>query len=118
MTSWEAKPDPDADPSLALLPLRGKVTKEIAKDLIRSGKGTHCGECGKPFTLARKRRGVGRVRHMDAAGRLYSTSWVFCGPCHAAMQRNGGKVSKKLVEEAREASKAGQLALCPARGNA
>lgn len=118
MTIWEINPDPDADPSLPFLPLRGEVTTETAKDLIRSGKGTHCGECGKPFTLARKRRGVGRVRHLDAAGRLYSTSWIFCGRCHAAMQHNDGKVSEKLVEESRQAVKAAQLALCPARGNA
>jgi hypothetical protein len=109
--------DPQAYPLLTVAPLAlSGVKGAIAADMARTGHGTHCGECGKPFTPARKRRGVGRVRHLDAAGRLYSTTWVFCGRCHAAMQRNGGKVSEKLVEEAREATKAGQLAVMPTQG--
>jgi hypothetical protein len=114
----QVKPDPASDPLLPLLDMTGKVTKAIAAEMIREGLATHCGECGKPFTLARKRRGVGRVRNLDANGRLYATSWIFCGRCHAQNQRNGGKVSDKLMDQAREAVKAGQLAMTPAKGNA
>jgi hypothetical protein len=42
---------------------------------------------------------------------------MFCGRCHAQMQRNGGKVSDKLVEQAHDAAKAGRLAITPARGS-
>jgi hypothetical protein len=116
--TWQAKPDTTSDPLLLLSDLTGEVTEAIAAEMIRDGLATHCGECGKPFTLARKRRGVGRVRHLDPAGLVYSTTWVFCGRCHAQNQRNGGKVSDKLMEQAREATKAGQLAMMPAKGNA
>jgi hypothetical protein len=115
---WEVKPDTTSDPLLPLLDMTGEVTEAIAREMIRDGQASHCGECGKPFTLARKRRSVGRVRHVDPAGLLYATTWVFCGRCHAQNQRNGGKVSGKLMEQAREAAKAGQLAMMPARGNA
>lgn len=115
---WQVKPDSDSDPLLPLLDLTGEVTEAIAAEMIRDGLATHCGECGKPFTLARKQRSLGRVRHVDTAGLVYSTSWIFCGRCHAQNQRNGGRVSDKLLEQAREAAKAGQLAMTPARGSA
>lgn len=115
---WEVNPDHTSDPAQLMLEMTGEVTEAICREMIRQGLATHCGECGKPFTLARKRRSVGRVRHLDPAGLLYSTTWVFCGRCHAQNQRNGGKVSDKLMEQAREAAKAGQLAMMPARGSA
>jgi hypothetical protein len=115
---WDVKPDHTSDPLLPLLDMTGEVTEAIAAEMILDGQATHCGECGKPFTLARKRRSVGRVRHVDPAGLVYSTTWVFCGRCQAQNQRNGGKVSDKLLEQAREAAKAGQLAMMPAKGNA
>jgi hypothetical protein len=117
-TIWEVKPDPTSDPLLPLLDMTGEVTEAIAAEMVRDGQATHCGECGKPFTLARKRRSVGRVRHLDPAGLVYSTTWVFCGRCQAQNQRNGGKVSDKLMEQAREAAKAGMLAMMPAKGSA
>jgi hypothetical protein len=111
--------DPHADPMLTLMHFDAPGVKAaIAADMARTGHCTHCGECGKPFTLARKRRGVGRVRLIDAAGLIHSTSWLFCGRCHASMQRKGGQVSSKLVEQAREAAKAGHLAILPAKGRA
>ena len=112
-------PDPQADPLLTLFPFDVPGVKAgVAADMARTGHDTHCGGCGKPFSLARKRRGVGRVRHIDATGVIFSTTWLFCGRCHAAMQRNGGKAPPHLVEQAREAAKAGLLAVLPAGGSA
>ncbi|MEW5789526.1 MAG: hypothetical protein AB1899_16905 [Pseudomonadota bacterium] len=118
MTTWTAKPDPGADPLLGLLPFEAPgVRAAIASNLASTGHDTHCGQCKKPFTAARKRRGVARVTHIDA-GVLCYTIWVLCGRCLAEMKRNGGKVSPLLMAEAREAAEAGLLALTPARGSA
>lgn len=103
---------------LSVLPLRGAVSKALGDELIRDGCGDHCGECEKPFTAVRKARGIGRVTHLDMAGGLYSTAWLLCGACTAAMRANGNRVSHKLLVEAREAAKAGMMMTMPAGGSA
>lgn len=94
--------------------LGGSVTQDVADELIREGCGGHCGHCQKPFTAARKRRGVGRVTHVGENGAVIS-AWVLCGRCMATMRRNGGQVSHELIAKARRAT---QLAMAPARGTA
>lgn len=118
--SWYIYNDADhtADPLLRLAPLTGKVTDALGAELNRSGHGKTCGECEKPFTVARKQRGVARVSHIDPAGHLYTTAWILCGPCLSAMKRAGNTVSPKLLAEARAAAEAGQLMATPARGTA
>lgn len=112
------KEDPSGDPMLFLLPLGGQVSRAIAAGLVRDGLGEQCGECGKPFNAARKRRGTGRVTHADLSGRLYSMAWLLCGRCTAEMKANGNRVSDKLIAESRSAAKAGQLMAVPTKGNA
>lgn len=119
MTVWTAKPDPGADPLLCLLPLEAPgVRAAIAANLASTGHDTHCGQCKKPFTVARKRRGVARVTHVDAAGVLCTTLWMLCGRCLGEMKRNGGQASPQLMAEARDAAEAGRLALAPTKGTA
>jgi len=116
--SFEAKSDPHADPLLMLLPLQGEVSVAVAADLNRDGFGKCCANCDKPFNAARKQRGVGRVTHVDPAGMLFTTAWLFCGRCTAEMRRNGNRIPAKLTEEARAATSAGLLMATPAKGNA
>lgn len=119
MTTWTAKPDPGADPLLGLLPLEAPgVRAAIAANLASTGHDSHCGQCKKPFTIARKRRGVARATHIGADGVLCTTLWVLCGRCLAEMKRAGGQVSPQLRAEARAAAEAGRLALAPAKGTA
>lgn len=103
---------------LSVLPLRGAISKALGDELIRAGCGDHCGECEKPFTAARKARGIGRVTHLDLSGAIYCTAWLLCGHCTAIMRANGNKVSHKLLVEAREAAKAGMVMAMPAGGHA
>jgi hypothetical protein len=100
------------------LPLRGEVTQAVAADLNRSGFGKCCAGCGKPFNAARKQRAVGRVSHIDPAGKLFTTAWLFCGPCAAGIRRNGNLMPAALMEEARAATSAGLLMAAPAKGSA
>lgn len=114
---FNIKNDPHGDAMLVAMPLGGAVSLAIAADLNRSGHGRCCSGCGKPFNAARKQRGVGRVRHVDAAGLLVvSTAWVFCGACLAGIRRNGGRIPSPLVQEAREAASAALLLGKPAEG--
>lgn len=105
-------------PALAVLPLHGPVSQALGDELIRDGYGKRCGECEKPFTAARKARGIGRVTHFDPSSGLYCSIWLLCGACTAAMHANGNKVSAKLVAEAREATRAGMMLAQPAGGSA
>lgn len=119
MTPWTVTHEPDAGLGICLLPLEAPGVRDaIAANLASTGHDTHCGHCKKPFTVARKRRGVARVTQMDAAGILCATFWWLCGRCRDEMNRNGGKVSPQLMAEAREAAKAGRLAMAPAKGTA
>lgn len=115
----EIKSDPHADPTLMLLPLRGAVTSAVGDDLNRTGHGKSCGACGKPFNAARKQRDVGRITYTDPAGcAVFSTAWIFCGRCAGEIRRNGGRMPADLVQEAREAVRAGLLLSAPAGGSA
>jgi hypothetical protein len=107
-----------ADALLMALPLQGEVTQAVGDDLNASGHGKCCAGCDKPFTVARKQRAVGRLKHGDHAGRMFATAWLFCGPCAAAIRRDGGRMPGHLVQEAREAASAGLLLATPAKGNA
>lgn len=116
--TWTIKPG-SGDPLLCCLPLGGAVSVALAAELVREGHADRCGECEKPFTVARKRRGIARVRHFDhGSGMLYSTTWVLCGRCTARMRGNGDRVSDKLIDESREAAKAGMTMVAPAGGSA
>jgi hypothetical protein len=111
------KPDPNADPLLMVLPLSGPVSQAVGNDLNRTGHGKSCGACGKPFNAARKQRDVGRITYVDpAGGGIYSTAWIFCGRCAGEIRRNGGRMPAPLVQEAREAVRAGLLLSAPAGG--
>lgn len=115
----EIKPDPNADPMLMVLPLSGAVTQAVGNDLNRTGHGTSCGACGKPFNAARKQREVGRITYADPAGcAVFSTAWIFCGRCAGEIRRNGGRMPAELVQEAREAARAGLLLAAPVGGRA
>jgi hypothetical protein len=107
-----------ADPLLMVLPLQGEVTRAVGDDLNASGHGKCCAGCDKPFTVARKQRAVGRMTHTDPDGRLFTTAWLFCGRCAAAIRRNGGRLPVHLVQEARDATSAGLLLAAPAEGSA
>lgn len=85
---------------LALLPLK-KVKEQIAADMLETGSGKHCGMCGKPFNVARKRRGVARVTHFGESGLMLNT-WLLCGKCNHEAKRNGGKVPDELRQKARQ----------------
>lgn len=116
---FEAKEDPHADPLLMLLPLRGEISVAVAADLNRTGHGGNCGACGKPFNAARKQRQVGRVTYVDpTGGAVFSTAWIFCGRCSGEIRHNGGHIPAGLVQEAREAARAGLLLATPAGGSA
>lgn len=115
---FEAKEDPHTDPLLMLLPLHGEISVAVAADLNRSGFGKCCADCGKPFNAARKQRSVGRVTHIDLAGKVFTTAWLFCGRCAADMRRNGNRLPAKLTEEARAAASAGLLMASPTKGSA
>lgn len=116
--AWTVSPD-SGDPLLCCLPLGGAVSVALAAELVREGYADRCGECEKPFTVARKRRGIARVRHFDpGAGMLYSTAMLLCGRCMARMRANGGRVSDKLIAESREATAAGLTLTAPVGGNA
>lgn len=116
--TWSVKPG-SGDPLLSVLPLGGAVSVALAVDLVREGYADCCGECEKPFTVARKRRGIARVRHFDpGAGMLYSTAVLLCGRCTARMRANDNRVSDKLIAESREATAAGLTLTAPVGGNA
>lgn len=116
---FEAKEDPHADPLLMLLPLQGEISVAVAADLNRTGHGKSCGACSKPFNAARKQRHVGRITYVDqVGGGVFSTAWIFCGPCAGEIRRNGGRMPADLVQEAREAARAGLLLAAPAGGSA
>lgn len=116
---FEIKDDPHADPLTMLLPLQGAVTQAVGDDLNASGHGKFCGGCGKPFTVARKQRAVGRLNlAVRADGPLFQTAWLFCGRCAAAIRRGGGRMPAHLVQEARAAASAGLLLAAPAGGSA
>lgn len=115
---FTVKDAPHSDALLMALPLQGEVTQAVGDDLNASGHGKCCAGCGKPFTVARKQRAVGRVSHVDPAGRLFTTAWLFCGRCAAAIRRDDGRLPAHLVQEARDATSAGLLLATPAEGNA
>jgi len=85
---------------MALLPMN-EVIEEIATSLHATGKGKHCGDCGKPFNAARKYRAVVRVTHLGESGLMLNT-WLLCGKCYRKARRNGGKVPIQLTQEARQ----------------
>ncbi|MBI5785189.1 MAG: hypothetical protein HZA64_07015 [Rhodocyclales bacterium] len=87
----------------------------MAAEIIRSGRGCCCGECGKPFTAARKHRGVARVAHCDEQGVVSTVAWLLCGKCYGAMKRDGNRPSRKLIGEARAGL---ALAMTPPGGTA
>ncbi len=116
--TWTVKPG-SGEPLLTVLPLGGAVSAALAAELVREGYAGRCAECEKPFTAVRKRRGIGRVRHFDPADNmLYNTTWLLCGRCTARMRANGGRLSDKLIAEAREASSAMITMNTPAGGHA
>ena len=109
----------NGDPLYSVLPLRGNVSKALSAQLIRDGNCKCCGECNKPFSSARKRRGIARVNHVDiSCGLFISTAWLLCGRCHGEMKRNGNRVSNKLIGEARSAVASAQLLQTPHAGSA
>ena len=101
---------------LALSPLK-EVSERIAADMLASGTGKLCGACGKPFTTARKWRGVVRITLMGDAGLMLNT-WLLCGKCNCEAQRNGGKVPADLRQEARHSYDALRLLQTQPGGNA
>lgn len=116
---FHVKDDPHTDPLLMLLPLQGAVSRAVGDDLNASGHGKLCAGCGKPFTVARKQRAVGRLSlAVRADGPLFQTAWLFCGRCAAAIRRDCGRMPAHLVQEARDAASAGLLLATPAKGNA
>jgi hypothetical protein len=115
---FEIKDDPDADPLLIALPLRGEVSIVVGNSVNRSGQGKTCGACGKPFNAARQQRAVARVLHESPDGAVFATAWLFCGRCARDIRRNGGRLPAHLVQEARDATAAGLLLARPAGGNA
>ncbi len=111
----------DADElGLALLPL-SKVSKQIAAWLIAEGNGGECGECEKPFTTARKWRGVVRLVTLSGTG-LCASFYLVCGKCRAAAEqrrREGGSVAAEPWRaEARRMHDAARLFNVPAQGTA
>lgn len=117
--TFTVKEAPHADALLMALPLQGEVTQAVGNDLNASGHGKCCAGCGKPFTMARKQRAVGRLSLAECAeGPLFQTAWLLCGRCAAAIRRDGGRMPAHLVQEAREAACAGLLLAAPAKGNA
>ena len=100
---WSLPGESKRDQALSMLPLEGKVSRRLAASLILEGFGTHCGACAKPFSAARKWRGVGRVTHTDLSGALFSSAWLLCSRCIGEMRRNGNQLSNGLILEARSA---------------
>lgn len=118
MSAYTVKADPNADLLLMAMPLGGEVSRAIAADLNAAGRGKCCAGCDKPFSAARKQRAVGRITHADPSGQLFTTTWLFCGTCAAAIRRNDGRIPVHLVQEARDATAAGLLLAAPAGGTA
>ncbi len=110
----------DTDLPLALLPL-SRVSLQVATELIDEGLGRVCGECKKPFTAARKWRGVVRLLTLSDSG-LAATHYLVCGKCKAACQERQRRKVPALgdgwYEEARRAHACARLLSTPAKGNA
>lgn len=116
---YTVKDDFDSDPMLVVAPLRGPITQALAADLNHSGHGLTCAGCGKPFSVARKQRGVARINHVEPGAMLVmSTSWLLCGKCVTAIRRDGGVLPEHLVKEAREAAGAALVLAAPVGGEA
>ena len=92
---------------LALSPLK-EVKEQIAANMAATGTGKHCGACGKPFTAARKWRGVVRITLAGESGLMLNT-WLLCGKCNHKAQRNGRKVPDELRREAQQGYEALRL---------
>lgn len=109
-----------SDLNLALAPL-SKVSKQIAAQLITEGNSDKCGDCDKPFTAARKWRGVVRLVTTSDAG-LAACFYLVCGKCRAASEqrhREGGSVvAEHWLAESKHVHEAGQLLKRPEYGNA
>ena len=108
------------DLHLALAPL-SEVTQAIIEDLISRGEGNRCGECDRPFTSARKRRGVARILTSSDAG-IGAVFYILCGACRSAAERRkregGSVVTEFWRDEARAIHDAGRLMNRSAEGHA
>lgn len=108
------------DTGLAFLPL-AEVKERLRAELIAAGKGRLCGECGKPFTAARKVHGVLRLVTVSDAG-VGLQFYLVCRRCaHVARDREvrGGSVaSDPWRTDARRGHEALCLLVAPAKGTA
>ncbi len=105
------------DMGLALLPLK-LAGGQIAEDMQTDGTGKRCGVCGKPFSAARKWRGVVRLTYGGDRGRLLMIAWLLCGKCNYEAKRNGGKVPDCLKYEAESVCEAACLTMTDVQGTA
>lgn len=105
------------DMRLMLLPLK-QAGAQIAADMQADGTGKRCGVCSKPFTTARKWRGVARLIYSGERGRLLMVAWLLCGKCNHEARRNGGSVPDSLKREAESVCEAARLAMTDEEGTA
>ena len=92
---------------LAFAPL-SEVSAKLAAAMQTDGSDSHCGICCKPFTIARKPRGIARVVHQGESGIMCST-WLVCGRCKHHAKLNGGKVPASMLAQARQSYEALRL---------
>jgi len=85
---------------LAFAPL-SEVGDKLAASMHSDGSGRQCGMCRKPFTIARKPRGIARVTHQGAAGVMCST-WLLCGHCKYKASAAGGQIPDSMLARARK----------------
>lgn len=91
---------PSSEISLAFAPL-SEVSEKLVDAMRSDGSDRHCGMCHKPFTVARKPRGIARVVHGGSAGVMLST-WLLCGHCKFKATKVGGQVPASMLDQARK----------------
>lgn len=105
-----------SDLRLAFAPL-SEVSAKLAAAMQSDGTDSHCGICCKPFTIARKPRGIARVVHEGESGIMCST-WLVCGRCKHNAKLDGGKVPAAMLEQARKSYEAFRLLRAAPGGSA
>ncbi len=72
----------------------------IVEALIKEGKADKCGDCGKPFHVARKWQSVARVTICNETGETHTWSWLLCRKCTHDAKQKGGKTPPHLMRQA------------------
>jgi ribosomal protein S14 len=73
---------------------------EVFSNMRASGAATHCSVCTKPFTAARKPKGIARSTHISLDNSVHSYSFVLCRKCHREASLAGSTSHENLFNPA------------------